>query len=330
MPVIDTHAHWYAKDFIALLEAEAQENGAIMSRSTKDNPVFALPGIGQKSTMKPEMIEPELMVKAMNARRIDTYVLSLTNPMVYWAPPQFGLKLSKTWNDASAEVHGNYPDRFIGSMMLPLQDQALAMTEIERAAKLPGVRSLYMATHVNGRNLDDKSLWPVYERCESVGLPILLHPLYPCGGERYGAQYFLRNLLGNPYEVGIAAASLVFGGVMDAFPKLVVMLPQAGGTFPWLVGRMDHGWEVRAECRQIEHPPSAYLQRFYYDTITHHPGIMRSLIDLVGAERIVLGSDYDQDMSYERPVDFVDSIPGLAPRERSLILKDNAARLLNL
>ena len=330
MPVIDTHAHWYAKDFIALLQAEAAENGARMSRSGKGHPVFALPGIGQKSTMKPEMIEPELMIAAMNARRIDAYVLSLTNPMVYWAPPQFGLKLSRAWNDASAAIHRADPDRFIGTMMLPLQAPELALDEIERAAELRGVRALYMATHVNGKNLDDRSLWPVYERCERLDLPILLHPLYPCGGERYGEQYFLRNLLGNPYEVGIAAASLVFGGVLDAFPKLTVMLPQAGGTFPWLVGRMDHGWEVRKECQQIKARPSEYLQRFYYDTITHEPRIMRSLLDLVGAERVVLGSDYDQDMSYEQPVEFVDSIPGLSARERKLVLEDNASRLLNL
>jgi aminocarboxymuconate-semialdehyde decarboxylase len=330
MAVIDTHAHWYAKDFVELLEREAANHGGAMSRSRKGNAVFSLPGVGQKSTMKPEMIDPGLMIAAMNKRRIDAYVLSLTNPMVYWAPPAFGLELSRTWNDASSAAHREHPDRFVGTLMLPLQDPALALSEIERAAKLRGMHALYMATHINGRNLDDKSLWPVYERCEKLGLPILLHPLYPCGGERYGSQYFLRNLLGNPYEVGIAAASLVFGGVMDAFPKLTVMLPQAGGTFPWLVGRMDHGWEVREECRGIAGPPSSYLQRFYYDTITHHPGIMRSLVDLVGAERIVLGSDYDQDMSYERPVEFVDTIPGLTPRERSLILERNAARLLNL
>lgn len=330
MPVIDTHAHWYAKDFVELLENEAAENGALVTRNKKGHAVFALPGVGQKSVMQPTMIEPGLMIDSMNERHIDAYVLSLTNPMVYWATPEFGLKLSRTWNDASSAAHREHPDRFIGTMMLPLQQPELALPEIERAAKLGGIRALYMATHVNGLNLDHKSLWPVYERCEKLGLPILLHPLYPCAGDRIGAQYFLRNLLGNPYEVGIAAASLVFGGVMDAFPKLTVMLPQAGGTFPWLIGRMEHGWEVREECRQIKGPPSSYLQRFYYDTITHHPGIMRSLIDLVGAERVVLGSDYDQDMSYERPVDFVDSIPGLTPRERRLILKDNAARLLNL
>ncbi|MGZ8154170.1 MAG: amidohydrolase family protein [Burkholderiales bacterium] len=329
MPVIDTHAHWYPQDFVALLEREAGGNGAKVKRNAKGHAVFELPGISQKSVMKPPMIEPRLMIDSMNERRIDAYVLSLTNPMVYWAPPEFSLKLSRTWNDASASTHREHPDRFIGTMMLPMQEPELALGEIERAAKLSGIRALYMATNVNGMNLDDKSLWPVYERCNALKLPIFLHPLYPCAQERLGS-HFLRNLLGNPYEVGIAAASLVFGGVMDAFPDLTVMLPQAGGTFPWLVGRMDHGWEVREECRLISHPPSAYLQRFYYDTITHQPQIMRSLIDLVGAERVVLGSDYDQDMSYERPVDFVETIPGLTARERSLILKDNAARLLNL
>lgn len=329
MPVIDTHVHWYPRPFVALLEREAGKNGAGMSRDGKGHPVFELPGVSPKSVMRPSMIEPDLMIRSMNERRIDAYVLSLTNPMVYWAPPGFGLELSKTWNDASAATCQAHPDRFIGTMMLPLQRPETALDEIERAAALPGIRGLYMATHVNGKNLDDASLWPVYAKCEALGLPILLHPLYPCAAERLG-KHFLRNLLGNPYEVGIAAASLVFGGVMDAFPRLTVMLPQAGGTFPWLVGRMDHGAEAREECRRIKHPPSAYLQRFYYDTITHHPQIMRALIDLVGAERVVLGSDYDQDMSYERPVDFVEKIPGLTPRERSLILKDNAARLLRL
>jgi aminocarboxymuconate-semialdehyde decarboxylase len=300
-----------------------------VTRNAEGHAVFALPTVSQKSVMQPTMIEPRLMIDSMNERRIDAYVLSLTNPMVYWAPRDFSLKLSRTWNDASAETHREHPDRFIGTMMLPMQEPSLAVEELERAVKLPGIRALYMATHVNGKNPGDRSLWPVYEQCNARKLPILLHPLYPCAQERLGG-HFLRNLLGNPYEVGIAAASFVFGGVLDAFPELTIMLPQAGGTFPWLIGRMDHGWEVREECRSISQPPSAYLQRFYYDTITHQPQIMRALIDLVGAERVVLGSDYDQDMSYERPVEFVETIPGLTPRERDLILKDNAARLLNL
>jgi aminocarboxymuconate-semialdehyde decarboxylase len=213
--------------------------------------------------------------------------------------------------------------------MLPLHAPALAVRELRRAARLPGMRAVYMATHVNGKNLDDESLWPVYAGCESLGLPVLLHPLYPCGGDRIG-RHFMRNVCGNPYETGLAAASLVLGGVLDAFPKLTVMLPQAGGTFPWLAGRFDRGHKVRKELKHLERRPSEYLRRFYYDTITHHPQVLRYLIDLVGADRVVLGSDYDQDMQYERPVDFLDTVPRLTSREREMILSGNARRLLGL
>jgi aminocarboxymuconate-semialdehyde decarboxylase len=329
MQVIDTHAHWYPRRFIELLQKEAAANGANMSVNGKGDPVFALPDIAQKSTMVPSMIEPKLILKSMNERRIDTYTLSLTNPMVYWARPEFGLKLSQTWNDANAEVADQYPQRFVGTVMLPMQDPALAVQELDRAAKLPGMRAVYMAMGINGKNLHDKSFWPVYERCEALGLPILLHPLYPCGIERMG-EFFMRNVLGNPYESGIAAMSLIAGGVMDAFPKLVVMLPHGGGTFPWLIGRFDKAITARKELAHMKQPASAYLRRFYYDTVTHHPLVMRNLIDLVGIDRIVLGSDYDQDMSYEQPVEFVDSIPGLTASEREMILSDNAARLLKL
>lgn len=329
MHVIDTHAHWYPQEFVSLLEKEAAANGAEMTRNAKGNPAFALPGVSPVSVMRPSMIDLDVMLKAMDERRIDAYALSLTNPMVYWAPPAFGLKLSRTWNDASAAAHITYPQRFIGTIMLPMQAPDLAVEELERAAKLPGMRAVYMAMHINGSNLDDKSFWPVYERCEAFGLPILLHPLYPCGVERM-SKHFMRNLLGNPYESGIAAASLIFGGVMDAFPALVVMLPHAGGTFPWLIGRLDRGVTVRHELKHMKQPASAYLRSVYYDTITHYPGIMRAVIELVGADRIVLGSDYNQDMSYERPVEFVDRIPGLTARERELIVGENAARVLKL
>ena len=275
------------------------------------------------------MVEPELMLKEMNRRRVDVYTLGLTNPMVYWASPEFGLRLSRIWNDASTALHGAYDGRFIGTIMLPMHAPELALRELDRAAKMPGLRAAYMATHVNGRNLDEKAFWPVYARCEALGLPILLHPLYPCGGERID-KHFMRNVCGNPYETGLAAASLVLGGVLDAFPRLTVMLPQAGGTFPWLAGRFDRGYQVRKELKHLKRRPTEYLRRFYYDTITHHPKVLRYLIDLVGADRVVLGSDYDQDMQYERPVEFLEKVPRLSARERGLILSGNARRLLKL
>ena len=300
-----------------------------MARTPDGHPVFSLPDILPKSVMKPPMIEPHLILKAMAKRRVDAYTLSLTNPMVYWASPEFGLELARTWNDACAAVHDAHPERFIGTIQLPMQAPDLAVQELDRAAKLPGMRAVYLATHVNGKNLDEREFWPVYARCEALGLPVFLHPLYPCGGDRI-ARHFMRNLCGNPYETGLAAASLVLGGVLDAFPKLTVMLPQAGGTFPWLAGRFNRGREVRKELAHMKRKPTAYLRRFYYDTITHHPAVMRFLVELVGADRIVLGSDYDQDMQYERPVEFVEKVPGLSRREREMILGGNARRLLKI
>ena len=122
----------------------------------------------------------------------------------------------------------------------------------------------------------------------------------------------------------------MFGGVMDAFPKLEVMLPQAGGTFPWLIGRFQRGMTVRKELKYMTKPAEHYLRRFHYDTITHHPRIMRFLLELVGADRVMLGSDYNQDMCYDRPVEFLDTVPGLTAQERQLILSENAKRLLRL
>ena len=329
MRAVDVHAHWFPPEWVGLLEQEGPDNGARMGRNSKGHVTIQLPGVALVSSFRPDMIDLEVMVKAMNEARVDVRALSLTNPMVYWAPPAFGLRLSQAFNDACAAAHLRHPQRFIGTIMLPMQAPELAVRELDRAAALPGMRAVYMAMHVAGRNLDDRTLWPVYERCQALGLPVCLHPVNPCGIERM-QNFHMRNLLGNPYEAGIAAASLIFGGVLDAFPRLEFVLPHAGGTFPWLIGRMDRGIEVRRELAHMKQPASAYLRRFYYDTISHHPGIMRFLIELVGIDRILVGSDYNFDVGCERPADFVESIPGLSANERELILNGNAARLFRL
>jgi aminocarboxymuconate-semialdehyde decarboxylase len=124
--------------------------------------------------------------------------------------------------------------------------------------------------------------------------------------------------------------SLVCGGVLDAFPRLEVFLPHAGGTFPWLIGRLALAFRYSAELKHMKKPAAEYLRRFHYDLITHHAGIMRSLIDLVGVDRVVAGTDFPQGMAVRQPVDFVASIPGLSEREREMILSDNPARLLKI
>ena len=202
------------------------------------------------------------------------------------------------------------------------------LAELERAARLPGIRGVYMATAVRDRELSDRSFFPVYERIADLGLPIFLHPMM-INNERM-KQYYLINLCGNPFDTALAASHLIYGGVLDAFPKLEVSLPHAGGVLTALRGRLDRGFHTRAECKTIPRPPSEYLKRFTYDTISYNEEILEYLIKLVGVDRIMVGSDYCFDIAYEEPVKFVDGVKSLSGEQKQQILWNNAAKLLKL
>ncbi|MFQ5962475.1 MAG: amidohydrolase family protein, partial [Candidatus Methylomirabilales bacterium] len=257
------------------------------------------------------------------------HALSLTRPMIYWADGALGLKLAQAMNDAMVEAHQAFPDRFVGLAILPMQDTRLALEELERTHRLPGIRGVYLGTNINGRDLGDPDFLPVFKRIEELRLPVFLHPINVMGGERL-RRHFLYNLLGFPFDTAVAAAYLIFGGVLDRFPRLAVNLVHAGGAFPYLVGRMNRGYRVSEQCRNIKHKPSAYLRRFTYDTISHDPGALLYLIRLVGADRVMLGSDYCFDIGYDRPVEVVTRLAALSRGDQARILGSNAARLLKL
>jgi aminocarboxymuconate-semialdehyde decarboxylase len=238
------------------------------------------------------------------------------------------MKLSVAFNDAASEAHRAHPDRLLGFAVLPMQNPRLALEELERAAQLPGIRGIYMATAVRDRELSDRSFFPVYERMADLGLPLFLHPMM-VNNERL-KQYYLINLCGNPFDTAIAAAHLIFGGVMDAFPKLQVCLPHAGGALPILRGRFDRGFHIRGECKSIPRAPSEYLKRFTYDTITYSEDLLEDLIRLVGVDRIMMGSDYCFDIAYEEPVKIVTGMKSLTEEQKAKIIGGNARRLLRL
>jgi aminocarboxymuconate-semialdehyde decarboxylase len=322
---IDIHAHWYPPEWLRLIERDGPKEGARLERTAKG---YTVRTERMTNAFDEEFVDLGLRLQGMHRQRVDVHALSLTTPMVYWASEGLGLALAQAYNDAASAAHAKHPERFVGLAMLPMQAPARARAELERCAKLPGMKGLYLATNVNGTELDDKRFWDVYAKAEELGWAIFLHPVDTIGRERT-TRFYLRNLLGNPYDTGVAAASLVFGGVMDAFPKLEVNLPHAGGTFPWLIGRLDHGTRVRPELKHMKRRPSQYLRRFSYDTIGHDDRINAALIALVGADRVTLGSDYCFDMGLTDPVGAVERLE-LTPEEISLISGRTAARLLGL
>lgn len=326
---IDIHAHYYPQSFFDVFLEDGQRFGAEFHRSDEGFS-FKTPA-GNQPVQPWKFIDLKLRIADMDQQGIAIEAVSLSSPMVYWGDENLSHKLSVAWNDGASAAHLEYPTRIVGLLTLPMLYPDRAVDELNRASKLPGMRGVYIGTHIDDtHDLDDPLFEPIYSRIEALDLPVFLHPLQNFGGPRM-QPYYLSNLLGNPYDTAIAACKLIMGGVMDRHPKLQVCLPHGGGALPILIGRVDHGYRVRQEVKKLNlpKPPSEYLRRFTYDTIVHSKPVMEFIIEQVGAERIMIGSDYCFDMGYDRPVQFLEQI-NLASAQRKMILGGNASRILKL
>lgn len=324
---IDTHAHYFPQSYIDLVAKYGNRVGASVVEA--NGATFIQVGLNLRTgPITRTFIDLDERIKLMDTQGVGMHALSLTQPMVYWADDDLGVQLCVAYNDAISAAHKAHPNRFIGFACLPMQNPTLALAELERASKLPGIKGIYLATAIRDRELSDRSFFPVYARCEALGLPIFLHPMM-INNERM-KQFYLVNICGNPFDTALAACHLIFGGVLDAFPKLEISLPHAGGALPILRGRMDRGFVIRAECKHLPRPPSEYLRRFTYDTISYNEEILEYLIKLVGVDRIMVGSDYCFDIAYEEPVKFVEGVKSLSGEQKQQILWSNAAKLLQL
>jgi aminocarboxymuconate-semialdehyde decarboxylase len=325
---IDIHAHYYPQTYLEAI-AEDGKRFNCEYRMT-DQGFYTKTPAGNQGPLPTKFIDLKQRIAEMDATGVAVQAISLSTPMNYWGDAEISLILAKAWNDGASAAHLAYPTRLVAFLTLPMLYPDHAIDELNRASKLPGMRGVYLGTNIEGRDLDDPLFEPVFARIEALDLPVFLHPLTTLGGNRT-KPYYLSNLLGNPFETAVAACHLIFGGVLDRHPKLQINLPHGGGALPILIGRLDHGWEVRSELdhARMPHPPSAYLQRFTYDTIVHSKSIMEFVIREVGAERVMIGSDYCFDMGVERPRELLEQI-NLPGAQRKMILGENAARLLKL
>jgi len=322
---IDIHAHFFPQSYLDVIAAD----GARFDTTYKiANGQFSIQSPLATNSAPLSIVDLAARIAEMNRQGVAMQALSLTGPMVYFGDADFNRRLARAWNDGASAAYQSHPDRLVAFMTLPMLDPAAALDELNRAVKLPGMRGVGMGTNILNRDLDGPAFEPVFARIESLGLPIVLHPLSTLASNRL-APFYLGNLLGNPYDTGIAACHLIFGGVLDRHPRLHFSLPHSGGTLPILIGRIDRGWKVRPETKHLQHAPSTYLSRFSYDTICHSPKILKFLIAELGPERIMLGSDYCYDMGYEQPVEFIQQA-GLTSAQRTMILGGNAAKMLKL
>jgi aminocarboxymuconate-semialdehyde decarboxylase len=325
---VDIHAHFFPQEYLDVLAEDGARFG-VEYRAAEEG-FYIKTDARFQGPLPYRSVDLKMRIADMDANGTAVQAMSLTGPMAHWGDEEMSHKLSRAWNDAASAAHMEYPTRLYGLLALPMLFPDRAVDELNRASQLPGMRGVYMGTNINQRDLDDPLFEPIFARIEQLDLPIFLHPLTVAGGPRT-APFSLANLIGFPFDTGIAACHLIFGGVLDRHPKLQFTLPHGGGVLLMLIGRIDHGAIVRPEIQKLKllQPPSKYLQRFMYDTVVHSKSVMEFVIGEVGADRIMIGSDYCLDMGYEQPVHFLDPV-NMTSGQRRMILGENAARLLKL
>jgi aminocarboxymuconate-semialdehyde decarboxylase len=267
-------------------------------------------------------------LRDMDAGGVDVQVLSAT-PQTYLYNQEAALcaATSAIQNDQIAKHIADHPQRFLGIATLPMQAPALAADELRRAMTKLGLRGAMIGSNVMGKNLDDPDLEPLWATAEELGAFMFVHPVNVAGADRL-KSYYLGNLIGNPLDTTIAAACLVFGGVMDRHPKLKVCLAHGGGFTPYQAARWEHGWKVRPEPKKnVPAQPKGIARRFLYDTILHSDKTLAGMIGLVGSDHVLLGSDYPYDMAMLDCVAHVRAL-AISDADKKAILGGGAEALL--
>ena len=325
---IDCHSHVLTEEAMRLLAKQSPKVAPVLKGRGTPQATLEIDGRVVQDPMPSEIWDIALRLRDMDANDVDVQLLSPTVFTFYYGQdPALALACAAIQNEEIAAVVKRQPDRFIGLGSVPLQAPELAASELRRAMVQLGLRGAMIGTNVNGRNLDDPALDPFWAAAEQLGAFLFIHPHGGIFGERLAA-YYMKNFVGLPFDTTVAAASLVFGGVLERYPGLKICLAHGGGFVPYQAGRFQHAYDVRPEAKvNLPNGPAASIGRFYFDTLVHSKSALEFLIGTAGPDRVLLGSDYPFDMGN---LDCVARVRAAAidPAARELILGGYARAVL--
>jgi aminocarboxymuconate-semialdehyde decarboxylase len=326
---IDVHAHILTDETIRLLQRESPKLAPKLTDIDEQFGTLDVAGNVYRHFPRGGW-DLDRRFQDMNAGKVDVQVLSVCpQTFVYAQPPALAAAFARIQNEQLAKLVRTHPDRFQGIATIPMQAPKLAADELRHAMTTLGLRGVQIGSNIAGKNLDDPEFEPVWETAAELGAFMLIHPINVAGIDRL-KSYYLNNLIGNPLDTTIAAACLVFGGVLERHPSLRICLSHGGGFVPYQAGRFLHGWHVRTEPKvHLKKPPTESLDRFYFDTIVHSKEALEFLVGSAGSGRVLLGSDYPFDMGTPDGVLQVRSLP-IAPADRTSILGGLAQTMLGM
>ncbi|MCB9072786.1 MAG: amidohydrolase [Bdellovibrionaceae bacterium] len=276
--------------------------------------------------------DPQVRIKDCDAVGVQVQVLSTVPVMFnYWTKAEHGYDISRFLNDHIAQVCARFPKRFVGLGTIPLQDPTLAIHELERCVKTLGLKGVQIGTHVNGMNLDSQELFDVFSVAQDLGAALFVHPWDMLGHDRM-KNYWLPWLVGMPTELAIAISSLIFGGVLEKLPRLKIAFAHGGGAFPGILGRLEHGFHARPDLVAVHNDksPTEYLQKIYVDSLVHDAAALKYLIEIFGANRIALGTDYPFPLGEMNPGELILSLQEFSTTTKARLLSGTALEWLGM
>ena len=326
MKIIDFHNHFYPPEYLQAIQTGP--SNVKVTFDAEKNPLLHYPG--DYNIAVPGHRDIAYRETVLQKIGIDKQVLTFTSPGTHLESAARAAALAQMVNDALAKIKDTRRDRFTALATLPLNDPAASAKEFERATSELGFKGVMLFSNVNGVALSDERFWPLYERANELSAVFYIHPIHPVGVEAM-LDYWLMPLLGFTFDTTLAAAKLVFSGVVARFPKIKWVLAHLGGAIPYLAERLDRGYYAFADCRKnIHRPPSEYLKELYYDSVNFDVNALQLAIDFAGVDHLVAGSDYPHQIgSLEKMLGSIEAL-SLSPEAKAKILGKNTTGLLGL
>jgi aminocarboxymuconate-semialdehyde decarboxylase len=321
-PVIDVHTHMYSEGWMDVVNRSKNDNfylgpnRALMYRGQ---------GIGRISD---EMLDYDLRIKDMDAAGVDVALISLTAPNVYWGTPKENAAAARAINNDFRAAAEKYDGRIRWMASLPMQDERDALQELIRA-KATGAIGICTLTNILGTPLTHSRYKNIWREVEAMGLPVFVHPTTPYEDGMGLSEYGLANTIGFTSESSLAFARMIYDGFFDEFPNINMIACHGGGGLPFLLGRFDRMWEKgRTASKNIERPPSTYIHRIYFDSIVYDDNTMKFLIEQVGADNVMYGSDYPFTIGDMKGIrERVDRLP---TKTANKVRSENAQKIFDL